>query len=164
MTPHHFYKEKFQEHASNVIFTDVAQFVRLTNNDRLHLDRDASSEEIKNTVWDCGSSKALGPDGFSFMFLKSYWDVLKVDVEEFVSNFLATGQMPVGANSAFITLTLKVHNPLLITDFRPILQYKILAKLLANRLARVIDKLVSQEQSTFISGRQILDGPHMLSE
>nr|GEX88410.1 RNA-directed DNA polymerase, eukaryota, reverse transcriptase zinc-binding domain protein [Tanacetum cinerariifolium] len=65
-------EEKFQEHDSNVIFTDVPQFVWLTNNDRLHLDKDASSEEIKNAVWDCSSSKAPGPDGFSFLFLKSY--------------------------------------------------------------------------------------------
>ncbi|GKE33636.1 hypothetical protein Tco_1452958 [Tanacetum coccineum] len=75
------YKEKFQNHASN---------------------------EIKNAIWDCGSSKSPSPDGFWFPFLKSYWDVLKGDVEEFVSTFLATGQMPVGANSAFITLIPKV--------------------------------------------------------
>nr|GEX16923.1 putative reverse transcriptase domain, ribonuclease H-like domain, aspartic peptidase domain protein [Tanacetum cinerariifolium] len=75
-----FYKEKFQNHASNVRFIDVPQSMRLTDNDRLLLDKDASSEEIKNA------------------------DVLKGDVEEFVSTFLAAGQMPVGANSAFITL------------------------------------------------------------
>nr|GFB87328.1 RNA-directed DNA polymerase, eukaryota [Tanacetum cinerariifolium] len=33
-----------------------------------------------------------------------------------------------------------------------------------NRLAKVVDKIVSHEQSAFISGRQILDGPLMLSE
>ncbi|GJW19403.1 RNA-directed DNA polymerase, eukaryota, reverse transcriptase zinc-binding domain protein [Tanacetum coccineum] len=38
------------------------------------------------------------------------------------------------------------------------------AKLLAKRLAKVIDKIVSHDQSAFISGRQILDGPLMLSE
>ncbi|GJS16186.1 RNA-directed DNA polymerase, eukaryota, reverse transcriptase zinc-binding domain protein [Tanacetum coccineum] len=115
-----------------------------------------------------GSSKAPGPDGFSFLFLKTYWDLLKDDVVEFVSSFLTSGQMPFGSNSAFITLIPKVHNPLIIKDYRPIsligLQYKILAKLLAKRLAEVIDKIVSHEQSAFISGRQILDGPLMLSE
>ncbi|GKE43099.1 RNA-directed DNA polymerase, eukaryota, reverse transcriptase zinc-binding domain protein [Tanacetum coccineum] len=42
--------------------------------------------------------------------------------------------------------------------------YKIIAKILANRLAKVIDKIVSHEQSAFIVGRQILDGPLILSE
>nr|GEU51236.1 RNA-directed DNA polymerase, eukaryota [Tanacetum cinerariifolium] len=49
----------------------------------------------------------------------------------------ATGVMSRGSNSAFITLILKVPNPLLIKDCRPIsfivIQYKILVKLLANR-------------------------------
>nr|GEU64420.1 RNA-directed DNA polymerase, eukaryota, reverse transcriptase zinc-binding domain protein [Tanacetum cinerariifolium] len=61
------------------------------------------------------------------------------------------GQMPMGSNSSSITLIPKVHNPLLINDFRPIsmigLQYKILAKLLANRLGGVIDKLVDFEKA-----------------
>ncbi|GKA61497.1 RNA-directed DNA polymerase, eukaryota, reverse transcriptase zinc-binding domain protein, partial [Tanacetum coccineum] len=87
---------------------------------------------------------------------------------EFVASFFATGKFPQGANSAFITLIPKVPNPLFIKDFRPIsligLHYKIVAKILANRLSKVIDSIISPEQSTFISGRQILDGPLILSE
>ncbi|GJX77347.1 hypothetical protein Tco_0324158 [Tanacetum coccineum] len=41
--------------------------------------------------------------------------------------------------------------------------YKIIAKILANKLAKVIDKIVSHKQSTFIDGRQILDGPLILT-
>ncbi|GJY94381.1 RNA-directed DNA polymerase, eukaryota [Tanacetum coccineum] len=163
-----FFEQKFQDHESNVVLTDILNFCRLSDLDRLQLDKDASVEEIKNAVWDCGSSKAPGPDGFSFLFLKTYWDLLKDDVVEFISSFLTSGQMSLGSNSAFNTLIPKVHNPLIIKDYRPIsligLQYKILAKLLAKRLAEVIDKIVSHEQSAFISGRQILDGPLMLSE
>ncbi|GJZ00485.1 putative RNA-directed DNA polymerase, eukaryota, reverse transcriptase zinc-binding domain protein [Tanacetum coccineum] len=51
-----------------------------------------------------------------------------------------SGVMPRGTNSAFITLILKVPNPLLIKDYRPI-------------------SLIA-----FISGRKILDGPLMVSE
>ncbi|GJU60452.1 putative RNA-directed DNA polymerase, eukaryota, reverse transcriptase zinc-binding domain protein [Tanacetum coccineum] len=81
---------------------------------------------------------------------------------------MSTGKLPPSTNSAFITLIPKVSNPLLVKDYRPIsligMHYKIIAKLLANRLAKVVDKVVSQEQSAFISSRQILDGPLMLSE
>nr|GFC89730.1 RNA-directed DNA polymerase, eukaryota, reverse transcriptase zinc-binding domain protein [Tanacetum cinerariifolium] len=73
-----------------------------------------------------------------------------------------------GVNSAFITLIPKVSNPLSIKDYRPIslvgLHYKIVAKILSNRLSKVIDSIISPEQSAFISGRQILDGPLILSE
>ncbi|GKG25752.1 RNA-directed DNA polymerase, eukaryota, reverse transcriptase zinc-binding domain protein, partial [Tanacetum coccineum] len=44
------------------------------------------------------------------------------------------------------------------------MQYKIIAKLLSNRLSSVLDKLVSLTQSAFVSGRHIQDGPLMVSE
>nr|GEX68187.1 RNA-directed DNA polymerase, eukaryota, reverse transcriptase zinc-binding domain protein [Tanacetum cinerariifolium] len=114
------------------------------------------------------SNKAPSPDGFSFAFVKKYRDLLKKDIYEFVDSFLASGTMPQGANSSFFTLILKVSNPIHIKDFRPIsligIYYKIIAKILANRLSKVIDKIVSKEQSAFIASQKILDGPLILSE
>ncbi|GJY67009.1 RNA-directed DNA polymerase, eukaryota, reverse transcriptase zinc-binding domain protein [Tanacetum coccineum] len=53
-------------------------------------------------------------------------------------------------------------------DYRPIsligIHYKIVAKILTNRLSKLIDSIISHEQSAFISGRQILGGPLILSE
>nr|GEW09093.1 RNA-directed DNA polymerase, eukaryota [Tanacetum cinerariifolium] len=53
-------------------------------------------------------------------------------------------------------------------DFRPIslirCQYKIMGKILANRLSSVIGSLVSKEQSAIIRGRQTLDGLLILSD
>ncbi|GJX94652.1 RNA-directed DNA polymerase, eukaryota, reverse transcriptase zinc-binding domain protein [Tanacetum coccineum] len=43
------------------------------------------------------------------------------------------------------------------------IHYKIIARILANRLSKVIDKIASKEQSAFIAGRQILDGPIILN-
>nr|GEW42683.1 RNA-directed DNA polymerase, eukaryota [Tanacetum cinerariifolium] len=90
------------------------------------------------------------------------------DIQEFVFSFFSSGKFPEGVNFAFITLIPKVSNPLFIKDYRPIslisLHYKIVAKILSNRLSKVIDSIISTEQSAFISGRQTLDGPLILSE
>ncbi|GJV59705.1 RNA-directed DNA polymerase, eukaryota, reverse transcriptase zinc-binding domain protein [Tanacetum coccineum] len=114
--------------------------------------------EIRDAIWDCGSDKSPGPNGFTFAFYKKFWDILKDDVMGFVQDFFRTGILPRGCNTSFITLILKVPNPMVISDFRPIsligAQYKIIAKVLANRLARVIDSVISQEQSAFIKNRQ----------
>nr|GEV44529.1 RNA-directed DNA polymerase, eukaryota [Tanacetum cinerariifolium] len=95
-------------------------------------------------------------------------ELFKPDVEAAVSDFFNHFVMPKGANSSFITLILKVSNPIHIKDFCPIsligMYYKIIAKILTNRLAKVVDKGVSPEQSVFISSRQILDEPLMLSK
>ncbi|GJV93110.1 RNA-directed DNA polymerase, eukaryota [Tanacetum coccineum] len=75
---------------------------------------------------------------------------------------------PKGCNSSFIALIPKVSNATLVTDFRPIsligCQYKIIGKILANRLGLVIGSCISPEQSAFIKGRNILDGPLILNE
>nr|GEZ23180.1 RNA-directed DNA polymerase, eukaryota, reverse transcriptase zinc-binding domain protein [Tanacetum cinerariifolium] len=42
--------------------------------------------------------------------------------------------------------------------------YKIIAKILANRLVGVLDNIVNETQSAFIANRQILDGPFILNE
>ncbi|GJU63975.1 RNA-directed DNA polymerase, eukaryota, reverse transcriptase zinc-binding domain protein [Tanacetum coccineum] len=73
-----------------------------------------------------------------------------------------------GCNSSFIALIPKVSNATLVTDFRPIslvgCQYKIVAKILANRLSLVIGSCISPMQSAFIKGRSILDGSLILNE
>ncbi|GAU10944.1 hypothetical protein TSUD_112380 [Trifolium subterraneum] len=92
-------------------------------------------EEIKAAVWDCDSFKCPGPDGINIGFFKDFWDLLKVDLLNFFSDFHRHGVLTKGLNSTFIALIPKVESPLKVSDFRPI-------------------ALVS----TFIKGRQILDG------
>ena len=119
-------------------------------------------EEIKAAVWDCCSSKSPGPDGFNFKFIKRYWDVVKFDVFNFINHFENNGSLARGCNASFITLIPKKADPLELSDYRPISligsMYKILSKLLAARLCRVIHKLIGPNQTTFLKGRQILDG------
>ncbi|GKD03279.1 RNA-directed DNA polymerase, eukaryota, reverse transcriptase zinc-binding domain protein [Tanacetum coccineum] len=162
-----FYKVKFQAQDSQVSFPNLPHSQTLNSMDRDYLERLVTHEEIKEAVWDYGSSKAPGPNGFSFAFVKKYWDIIK-DLHDFINSFFASCDMPYGSNSSFFTLIPKVNNPTLITDFRPIslidIHYKIIAKILANRLSKVIDKIVSKEQSSFIVRRQILDDPIILSE
>jgi len=72
------------------------------------------------------------------------------------------GRLAKGINSTFIALIPKVESPQRLNDFRPISlvssMYKILAKVLANRLRSIIALVISGNQSTFVKGRQILDG------
>ncbi|GJQ94994.1 RNA-directed DNA polymerase, eukaryota [Tanacetum coccineum] len=75
--------------------------------------------------------------------------------------FFSFGSFPKGCNTSFIDLIPKVNDAKFMKNFHPIsligCQYKIVGKILANRLSLVIDGLVSKEQSAFIRGRQILD-------
>nr|GEY28825.1 RNA-directed DNA polymerase, eukaryota [Tanacetum cinerariifolium] len=97
---------------------------------------------------------------------KIRWDI---EADENSNFFHAmVNQKRRGCNTSFITLIPKVPSPMVFSDFRLIsligAQYKIIAKVWANRLARVIDTVISMEQSAFIKQRQILDGPLMVNE
>nr|GEU74338.1 transposon TX1 uncharacterized [Tanacetum cinerariifolium] len=150
-----FYKKKFSCHDSQVSFPLFMPTHRLKTSDQDLLEAVVSMEEIKMAVWDCGSNKAPGPDGYSFLFIKRFWDLLNHNIQEFVVSFFSSGKFPQGVNFAFITLIHKVSNPLFIKDYRHIsligLHYKIVAKILSNRLSKVINSIISPEQSAFIS-------------
>ncbi|GKB46476.1 RNA-directed DNA polymerase, eukaryota [Tanacetum coccineum] len=132
------------------------------------LEEPVSEIEIKKAIWDCGSDKSPGPDGFTLAFYKRYWSTLKNDIMAYVRGFFDSSNIPSGCNSSFITLIPKVANPLVASDFRQIsligAQYKVIAKILANRLSWVIATVISNKQTTFVSQRQILDGPLMVNE
>jgi hypothetical protein len=87
---------------------------------------------------------------------------LKGDIMRFVSEFHRNGKLTKGLNSTFIALIPKVDSPQRLNDFRPISLvgslYKILAKLLANRLRTVIGSVISEAHTAFVKERQILDG------
>ena len=119
-----------------------------------------NEEEIRAAVWDCGSEKSPGPDGLNFKFIKQFWEVLKPDFRRFFDEFHANGVFPRGSNASFITLIPKLKDPQNLSEYRPIsligCVYKIVAKLLANRLKKVMPNIIDKKQSAFISGRHLL--------
>ncbi|XP_028056988.1 uncharacterized protein LOC114260981 [Camellia sinensis] len=113
-------------------------------------------------------NKALGPDGFNLLCFQKFWKVMKDEVINFVNEFHRNGRLVKGINSSFITLIPKEENPIGQSNYRPISlvgsSYKVIAKLLANRLKAVIPHIISETQSPFLSGRNILDGVLIANE
>ena len=143
-------------------------FKTLTFQDGGGLVKPFSVDEVKAAVWDCDSFKSPGADGVNFGFIKEFWHVLNEDLMRFVSEFHRNGKLSRGINFTFIALIPKVDSPQKLNDFRPIslvgCSYKILAKVLANRLRVVVGKVVSETQTTFVKDRQIWDGVVVANE
>ncbi|GKA42629.1 hypothetical protein Tco_0735289, partial [Tanacetum coccineum] len=135
---------------------------------RNELESDVSNDEIKKAVWECGTDKAPGPDGFTFGFFRHFWHLVEKEVQDAVRYFFYSNDLPNGCNSSFIALIPKIPDANLVKDFRPISLigsiYKIIAKILTNRLVCVMGGIVNEVQSAFIEDRQILDGPFILNE
>ncbi|KAI3784929.1 hypothetical protein L1987_44037 [Smallanthus sonchifolius] len=127
-----------------------------------------TSAEIKAAIWDCGGDKAPGPDGYNFRFIKRCWSCFEQDFTRLFSEFYESPHLSLGCCSSFIALIAKVVDPTGAQEFLPVSLIgcinKAISKVLVNRLKGVIGKLISNEQSGFLAGRSILDGPLILNE
>lgn len=108
-----------------------------------------TQEEIKDTINSMPADKAPGPDGFTGAFFKKCWKIIKDDVTAAMNNmFMLNSQGFELLNSANIVLLPKKEDAMRVTDFRPISLIhsiaKLFAKMLANRLAPLMDSLISK--------------------
>ena len=112
--------------------------------------------------------KAPGLDGFSLAFFQNCWSVGQKDILAICQEFHEHCQFERSLNATFVSLIPKKHGPDEIKDFRPTSlvggMYKIMAKLLANRLSVVMGKIISPSQNAFVKGRQILDSVLIANE
>ncbi|GJV85461.1 hypothetical protein Tco_1525359 [Tanacetum coccineum] len=140
----------------------------MTSIQQADLETEVTKEEIKRAVWDCGVNKSSGPDGFTFGFYCHFWKLIENDVVDVVKYFFQHCFIPKDCNSSFIALIPKTIDAKMVKDFRPISLigslYKIIAKILANRLVVVLGDIVNEVQSAFVADRQILDGPFIFNE
>ncbi|GAU42970.1 hypothetical protein TSUD_188430 [Trifolium subterraneum] len=163
----HFSKH-FSEEWHNRPFLNGINFNTLSVIDNCFLLDNFSEEEVRETVWSCDGNKSPGPDGYNINFLKACWSIVKDHVMVFLNEFHNNAHLPKVVTASFLTLVPKKDHPQDLFDYRPICLigslYKILAKLLANRLKKVLGKLISNCQSAFLPQRQILDGVVVLNE
>ena len=125
------------------------------------LSSEYSAEEIKAVVFQMGPTKAPGLDGMNAFFYQKFWHIVGADVITAVLDFLNTGNMEPDINFTHIVLIPKIKSPEKMSDFRPIslcnVIYKIISKVLANRLKKILPQVISPSQSAFVPGRLITD-------
>ncbi|XP_050217745.1 uncharacterized protein LOC126668598 [Mercurialis annua] len=120
-----------------------------------------TEEEVRRAAFSMHNEKAPGPDGLNPAFYKRYWSIVGADVVLMCMKFMETGKLEVGLNDTCITLIPKSNDPEFVTDLRPIslcnVAYKILSKVLANRMKHLMPCIISDTQSAFVEGRLITD-------
>jgi hypothetical protein len=130
--------------------------------DLSHLNLPFSEEEIQKVIMEAPKEKAPGLDEFIVLFFSSYWGIIKQDIIRVVHQFCCLNQQELNfLNQSFVVLIPKKEEPKFVSDFMPIsLKHsfaKIITKLLANRLARQLNDLISINQTAFIKKKYIHD-------
>jgi hypothetical protein len=163
-----FYHHLFQESESWRLEMDGIEFDSISSSDRIMLERPFDREEVLQVIENLQGDKAPGPDGFTLAFFQKCWPVIEVDIMAFFGEVFEYCKFEKSLNATFISLIPKKVNALNVRDFRPISLigsvYKILAKVLANRLALVLDGIISEALNSLVRGRKILDSMLIANE
>ena len=127
-----------------------------------------SLTEIHQVVFGMKRNKSPGPDGFPADFYQDFWGAVKWDVKALVASF-AKGEINIARlNYGIITLVPKTNDAKQIQKFRPIcllnVSFKIITKVLMNRLSKVVNPIISPIQTAFVKGRYIMEGVVILHE
>ncbi|CAA7024809.1 unnamed protein product [Microthlaspi erraticum] len=120
-----------------------------------------SLEEIKDAVFVLPKNKAPGPDGFTVEFFTLSWDLVRNDLISAVKDFFLNGTLTRQVNATVISLIPKILGASVLSDFRPIslcnTVYKVISRLLANRLKLITLDVVQRNQVGFVNSRLLCE-------
>ena len=118
-------------------------------------------EEVDVAIKQMAHLKAPGLDSMPPLFFQTFWSDIGLDVSESMLSCLNSRTILNSINHIFLTLIPKVKNPETIAQFRSIslsnVIYKILSKVIVNRLKPFLNSIILEAQSAFVADRVITD-------
>lgn len=164
-------KNIFLEHFKNFLDSVMAKTVlklgtitlnKIPSNIVRDMDRLFNREEIQMALLESDYNISPGPNGLNAACLKHYWKLILPSFQRVLENFFQDGHIPIGINSYFFALIPKISNPTTPTNYRTISLinsiFKVLLKILANRLKLALPHIISEEETGFMQGYNISDG------
>ena len=131
----------------------------ISEDDNKFLTASVTCKEIKCSVFNLAPDKAPSPDGFPPYFFQIYWTLVGNSVIRAVQAFFHSGKLLKEINHTFLALIPKIDNPSFPNHFRPISLcstiYKIISKIMTNRLKEVMGKTIHPFQGAFVPYRLI---------
>ena len=160
-------KQKNCSETQKELLTNIPKLVQNNQNEKLIIP--ISKNELKEAIDQMENDKSPGIDGIPIEFYKIFYDQIEKDLLQIYNNILFTEKKPTKTmNQAIITLIPKKGNLNQLKYWRPIsllcLDYKILTKILANRLKQVLPNLISEEQNCSVPGRTIFNNLFLIRD
>lgn len=125
------------------------------------LTKPITADEIKDTAFNIKGSSAPGEDSLTGIFYQKFWHIVSPSLSQEIQDFFRSTIIPDGWNHTQLILLLKIVHPQRVHDMRLIslwsVQYKIISKILCNRLKVFLPEIISDTQGAFVSGRLISD-------
>ena len=165
-----FYKDLFssQRTSPNKSFFLSNPDPQLSQQSQQNLERLITKDEIANAIKKMPNNKSPGEDGIIIEFYKMFWDLIGDDIHEVFLFGLENEELSYSQYLAVIVLLYKKGARENIKNWRPIsllnVDYKILSKVLAERLKEVLPEIIHQDQKGCVKGRFIGDNIRLLED
>eukprot|EP00253_Pinus_taeda_P026822 PITA_26822 len=131
----------------------------IEEDDAEDLEAPVTMAELESTIKWFKKEKSLGPDGWTIEFYATFFELLGEEILKVVEESRTTGSIYHAINSTFIALIPKTDHPSTFDEFRPIslcnVLYKIISKIIANRIKPILSRHISPQQFAFLEDRQI---------
>ncbi|XP_027099048.2 uncharacterized protein [Coffea arabica] len=141
---------------------------RVTQEDNEIMKQLPTMEEIHEVVFGMDTQSAPGPDGFGAGFFQSCWDMVKDDLLMAIQDFFQGMEQPRSWSHSMVVLIPKVDGASHWREFRPLslcnVSSKVVSKILAVRISKLLPKLISPWQTGFVPGRGIVDNVLLAQE
>ena len=152
-------KEGVDEESSRQVIDKLE--ARLSDEDREVCEGEISKGEIENAINGLGRNKSPGIDGIIGEFYIEFREELVPVLERLYRWIEEKGEMPHSMITGLVSIIYKKGSRDKLENYRPLTvlngDYKVLAKVLANRLKEVIGTVVGSTQAYSIPGRDIAD-------
>ena len=140
----------------------------IPENIKNELDIDITREEIAKALKKMKNNKSPGQDGIVVEFYKTYWNIIGNDLLEVYRHGLQNESLSYSQYLALIVLLYKKGPREDIKNWRPIsllnVDYKILSKVMAERIKIVLPYIIHSDQKGCISGRYIGENIRLIED
>lgn len=127
-----------------------------------------TEEELLETIKNFKKEKSPGPDGWPIEFFSHFYELFKNDMLRMVEASRISGNVNSALSATFLVLIPKKDKSSSFLDYRPIALcnslYKIISKIIADRMKVVLNSFISKEHHAFLKDRLILDAIAMTQE
>ena len=163
---HLYTREEVDPEATTQLLQHITNTLQPT--DTTHLEELIGDVEVKKAIKESNNNKSPGPDGLTYEFYKTFESQVTVILTELYNNIHIGGRMEDGMRDSYIRFIYKKGDKGELKNWRPIslsnTDYKIMSKVLTNRLNEVLPQLINEDQVGGISGRSIQRHLYLLQD
>ena len=158
-------KSPTDQQAQNKLLKNIPT---LSDSSKDILEQDLTFEEFTRAIKESPSNKSPGIDGLPFEFYRKFWNLMGQDLFDVFNYSVQNNVLPKSCTRSVITLLPKTGNLGLIKNWRPVsllcTDYKLLTKVLSNRLRNSLDEVIHPDQTYTVPNRTIYHNLSLLRD